>query len=302
MKNISSLILGALFLFSGVSFAQDDEQTIETYDLKGPVESIKTDYYTKGKKKEPASLLMSLEYEFDKAGRLSEWTFELSFFYLEFTSKITRNENGQIIKEEQESGDETYVTATYTYDEAGKLIEKIKYYGDGEIESTSTYSYDESGNLVLIDLDSEESGSSMKYIYDYDSENRLIKYKEDRKYWEETTTYKYDDDDNIIEESFKTSYVEKGYDGNYFTYRTFDGDGNILTVVTKDSEGKVTGAERIEYDGSGNKTYHYYLNHKDKVTSYTVYSEYDDHGNWTESASYSGKKLTSMDSREIDYY
>ena len=151
----------------------------------------------------------------------------------------------------------------YEYYESGKLhFRKWFYTGYGkEYYLNNLYEYDESGYLVKED----------QYTYNYEKLSRQY-------------TYYYDDAGNKIQETFKSYWLEEGFEGRVSvndTYYTYDENG-ILTEKADYYNNELSSREvyiSIFYDNGQLKEYTQYGYNKYNQLSSTHITTYDEYGN-----------------------
>ena len=110
-------------------------------------------------------------FEYDSEGRLIVQNYEDDDFQYEY--RITYDENGIIIKEDQSYGGETYTCNTeYELDENGRVSKKTSTYPNNAQEHVE-YTYDEKGNEIQI-VYTDYNGSKTTYDYTYDNYGNVI--------------------------------------------------------------------------------------------------------------------------------
>lgn len=293
----SAALFGSLSLY-----AQPEQETTKDYELMGPVESCKTTFASIGKKPQDR-FEMGYGNDFDKEGRVSGWSFDLGFLGLMSNGTYIRDEQGKIIEERQASDEGSTLKASYTYDDNNLLVEYISFYSDSTIDSKNTMTYNDQNQLIKKETYYGESEEiSVTYKYEYDSRGFLKEAVEDWGYTIETYRYAYDNEGNETEVHYTTTNPEDEGKSNYSSFTEYDADGRWVKSVNKNYKGQITSYSTREFDKEGRQTFQYNYSPKGKVTSYTVFIEYDRAGNWIESVTYSGKKITSAESRRISYY
>lgn len=195
----------------------------------------------------------------------------------ENSCEIDFDENGRPITISVYDLGDLYEKISVTYDEKGYASKIESKDADGNAQYSIERKYDANGNLTEDTLTSSE-GSTESKLYEYDSENRMIKmidvYNENM---ESATIYEwfYDEDGLLTKESFEYAsggvrtkeYNEYEYDNegklisktimdgglSYVTYY-YDENGNLARSVREPEEG-YDGLYIIEtyfYDGNGN--------------------------------------------------
>jgi len=143
----------------------------------------------------------------------------------------------------QENGNRTY--ATFSYDSAGRLVQiEYRRQSDNSLLSRFVYSYDNAGNRVQVQEEVLQPDGSWSVA---------------------TVSYGYDNIDRLVSEK------REGSNAYWYEY-SYDGSGNRLGMVQRDSVGNIVGQKSYSYD-LGNKLLQEVAN---GVT--TVY-QYDPNGN-----------------------
>lgn len=216
-------------------------------------------------------------YEYDNRGNVSKRTRYLkddSFYdVFEYTSDSFGNntlilhysKEGELIKREENvyddhgnhvSGTEISNTMHYEYDEWERKIKVTSYNKDGSLRYYTDYYYDDAGNVAGYDSYDADDNRQSYAVYQYDSENRLIRSTED--YRRDTTVVEY----------------------------TYDSKGNMIKDVTY-HDGVRNTTFTYEYDDAGNKVGMFIYSMRDELLYWHEY-EYDSFGNLSSHREYSG--------------
>ncbi len=181
------------------------------------------------------------------------------------------------------------VVTNYTYDAAGRLVQvsngiigTVKFFYDGEGKLIrqengngvyATFTYDGAGRVTQIEYRRMSDNSLLsRFVYTYDAAGNRAQVQEqvlqpDGSWASGAVTYGYDAIDRLTMEKRDGSY------GYWYEY-TYDGSGNRLTMVQKDSIGNVIGQKSYTYDG-GNKLL------QEVANGVTISYAYDVNGNLT---------------------
>lgn len=299
---------------------------IFTYDLaERLVKSINTNGFTKEygydinnnintKKYTLNSIVNSLQYNYDKANRLTNLKLNNNILWTNTMDRLSRLSANKIT-----SGSNTYTT-NYTYTDVSDvtnktttLLKTIKNGNNDEI----TYTYDALGNIETI-----KKGTTLTNKYYYDELSQLI--REDSVVQNKTITYEYDTGGNLLNKkeyscttlfSLPTtpnktiSYAYENtnwkdqltsYDGKQITYDnignalTYDGNtyswqnGRQLAGISNSSKNQTI---TYKYNNSGIRTQktvngtitNYYLDGSkviyEKTGDNVIYYTYDENGN-----------------------
>ena len=225
--------------------------------------------------------------------------------------------NGQLIKKE-----------LYTYDKKGNLLEKVKYNGEGEIDSKNTYtynnvgneteaytyissfgellleqkqtsSYDDKGNMTKIDYAGPEGNSYGSAIMLYDEKGNMI---EDQNLAEDGSVqvkqrYVYNDDNVLIERH------TIGANDNIERQAILNKRGQLLKLEYYDGEGNVTRKSGSLYDDYGNPTAELRYDQEGTETKDVEFTyDYDDQHNWTEQIVTQRGQVAYIMAREFAYF
>lgn len=176
-----------------------------------------------------------------------------------------------------------------TYNANGDELSYAYYYGD-ELGEAYHYTYDEHGKLLT------ETYSDTEIRYAYDAEGNILSvetYRDGQRLDSRTYTYR---DGKLVEES----YVSNGY----WSVRTYDAHGNVVTVIAGDEEtlpgeetvtnyhntyadGKLVEAKAYQddvlvshrrFDSAGNETLYVSYMDEDGAESYREEADYDENG------------------------
>jgi hypothetical protein len=185
-----------------------------------------------------------LTYEYDESGNLVRVSAFNGDEALTAYDEYSYDLQGQLIKRSHfesdppgtvESAVQIYCI-TYTYDDAGRILEESKYTGEGEtgeLEYKLVYHYDETGDGY--------------YTYRYDASQQLVRrsrYEEGDLLWEYRYTY---ESGNLTVKS-AWFYGILLYTNTY----TYDDEGLMTDVTTTGSEGTVKYSYSLLYDEEGN--------------------------------------------------
>jgi hypothetical protein len=225
--------------------------------------------------------------------------------------------NGQLIKKE-----------LYTYDKKGNLLEKVKYNGEGEIDSKNTYSYNKAGKQIEAYTYISSFGELLleqKQTSSYDDKGNMIKIDyagpEGNSYG--STEMKYDDKGNMIEDQnlgedgsvrVKQRYIYNadnvlierntiGANDNIERQAILNKRGQLLKLEHYDEEGNVTRKSGSLYDDYGNPTAELRYDQEGTESKDVEYTYlYDNQHNWTEQIATQRGQVAYIMAREIDYY
>ena len=183
-------------------------------------------------------------------------------------------------------------TATYTYDEAGRIVGLS--YTDGEHVSSVAITYDANGNETLRTY-YEDGVVSYADGQAYNDAGLLVEvyYIDEEGTHHTEYTYAYDAAGNLVSE------VEHMDEEEYETVYTYDAAGKLIKKEYTEYGGYV-GREEYTYNDKGllAKATHYYGDVKDEEIVYT----YDENGNEIESVqTYFGEDDTAVMRRVYTY-
>ncbi|MEO1051049.1 MAG: hypothetical protein AAFX87_10495 [Bacteroidota bacterium] len=291
-----------------VSCSESNQETDSPENnLNGKVKSITKMQYTAeesfgkvdGKRLQQGSKLV-----FNKYGKLiKKFSTDLKGkLYLEASYKYDRNRNlvartdydsdgtsggkytytydseGQMTTEKYENPliDDVIDKATFSYDQAGSLIQKDNHVGD-DLSSRIMYKYDDQGNLV------EES--------DYDADGSLSL----RNY------YKYDKDGNQTE---NTLYSDNGKALQKYT-RSYNNNGQILREVRHVYHNNIRLETSFKYDQIGNvieedETKTTGSKERNRKKSYEY--NYDEKNNATKVVEFVNGKASTLTEIKLEYF
>lgn len=177
----------------------------------------------------------------------------------------------------------------YVYDKDGNLLKETKYSSSSTNEPLSnTYRYDGNGNLT--EKIEEKYGyhgiDETSYVYDYDSDGRLLNVYVNGKLQEEYTYF--NDGTYKVYEPNVSGYAEM-----YFQVSLYNSKGNIIRKTIYDTDyDKVDSEDRYEYtynpDGTLQKGIVYWSSGNRDEQLY----EYDQHGNLIKVEKYHYTQLT----------
>jgi len=145
-----------------------------------------------------------------------------------------------------EAPEEGYVA---TYSTEGHLIREEHLEGGGLGASVATYEYSETG-LLLVETSTRAGGSTTTSTFEYDDEDRVVRKVEVVATQEEGTyateeTYEYDGDLLLT----TTKDVSQDGDVDSVEQRTYDSEGRLVRVETRDASGTLTFVREQEYEG-----------------------------------------------------
>ena len=110
----------------------------------------------------------------------------------------------------------------FTYDDMGRMQKAYNYFSNGELYMGKTFSYNIYGKISEIFVEENWwSYWTALHQYSYDSEGKLLQYKEEKMY-SILATYEWNSDGNLIQEDFKDWYEIRK---NIYEY---NGDGNRI--------------------------------------------------------------------------
>lgn len=179
---------------------------------------------------------------------------------LQFWKEYTYDEHDNIIKITTYNPDNTIRDySEYIYDESYNLFQYIEYYSNGIVRAY--HNFDDSENEISSTYYNQDGTiSGINYIFEYNSNNQLIK---------------------------KTGYYADGsiYDWTEYAY---DSTGNQLSVITYNSDNLITSYYRYEYDVNGNCTIEeHYTNYNSEYDNYYIIKNiYDEQNNLLKSESF----------------
>ncbi|MBN2174304.1 MAG: hypothetical protein JW731_09240 [Bacteroidales bacterium] len=159
-------------------------------------------------------------YKYDDQGKLIEELTYLTEDEIVGHKTFDRDENGEITKAYVHYHDGSYDTEKYTYNAAGKLLEKITIDTDGEYESKETSIYE---NDRIIKRE------------EYDGDELILE-----------ETFEYDDDGNLAGHT-KWSVQEDQI--NYVN--SFDGKGNVIKSLKYNNLDQLIGKTTYTYNDQG---------------------------------------------------
>ena len=172
---------------------------------------------------------------------------------LQFWKEYIYDEHDNIIKITTYNSDNTIRNySEYIYDESYNLFQYIEYYSNGIVRAY--HNFDDSGNEISSTYYNQDGTiSGINYIFEYNSNNQLIK---------------------------KTGYYADGslYDWTDYTY---DSLGNTLSIITYNGENSMASYYGYEYDSNGNRTIEeHYTNYNPEYDDYYIRkSIYDEKNN-----------------------
>jgi hypothetical protein len=203
------------------------------------------------------------------------------------------------------------------YDTNGKITEEIHFDKGDKLISREKYIYNEYGDKVEWKIIHNDSKSSQKTVYIYDSSRKLIKeisnITTDISSDVSNTYYTYDSKGRLTRADFENSFTTRHefvYDKNdklkSKIYYNKDGSKDIENF---DENGNQTGDESssFKYDEKNNiiEEIHYYPY---GISKFTFEYKYNEQGNWIERKSYFSEsrtksgKLRSIETKVITYY
>lgn len=183
-------------------------------------------------------------YTYDEYGRVTEYFQIKDDGSRGWVNTYSYDENGNNTQIRTDRG-----RYEMTYDEAGRLLSEVYYYGE-ECNSEKYYEYDAEGYVIL--------------------ETRIERYSEEVTYTYELT-YNEDHTEATVQQ-FKNG------EPNGTTYETYNAAGQVLTSDVYDPEGNWKSGQTYSYDADGNLlqqgTYSSSETQADYMTIYT----YDENG------------------------
>lgn len=189
----------------------------------------------------------------------------------------------------------------YTYNSNGTIRIKKEYLdgGDEPYEITQ-YTYDDNSNLVEKLINSCTSNDTKKYLYEYNSNNDIV--KETYTFVSNAEvisryvyTYSYNDN-NVLAKKVTEDYVREETKEEFYNE-----DGNVIKAVETDSQDNVDTYE-YTYNENGDiikEIYTYLPFNEEPIESVTEYDyKYDEKGNITE---YTENKKSGIDTYKYEY-
>jgi hypothetical protein len=227
-----------------------------------------------------------------------------------------------------------YMVKNFIYEEDGDLYVAYTYEYDARGNQTKFTSYDEDGDL-LWSSESKYEGDEKVADYSYNAEGELsiswelvmengtpVDIKSYNEYWEDDCNHVYEFDGYKVAKIWsycdgETIYTENTYKGKY-----------LYLSVTRNANGEIQSSEQSDYDkqgrlvysnsvdSDGDETYQesqyndqgLLVSHKqsnwwsDGIDCTIQYTQFDNHGNWTERVIYEGVKPMVIQTRNIEYY
>lgn len=249
MKQVSSFILLAFFLFTVSAFGQILEMTpdqISQARIKSAIISSSQPGAARKADEQPKREA----YTFDRTGYL--------------VGRITYNED-----------DTPGTSAIFRYDEHGnRIFHEITIYADritpnvayqyqyenGRIKTeannntalTRHYFYDDYGQLIREELRDGKAYTVETIRYAYDDAGSLITEISDQEFISRKTSWEYDVEGNMIERTKISSYTFENARSSYSCEKfTYDGEGRIMHSMRVDASGKILTYLNYAYDAAG---------------------------------------------------
>lgn len=156
---------------------------------------------------------------------------------------------------------------TYIHDSTGRVIEEIRYHQNVE-QFRDTYVYDSKGNLTAIILyDGDVGPHCTAYTYN-ESGNKTHEFYFENWFAKKSLTYIYDEDGHVVQTN---SWYSSVYDSRRYHTFTYDACGNVIEMISFDSDNNITGRQHYSYDDHGNLTDIVYYDHKGDVSHHYTY-------------------------------
>jgi len=306
MSKLSLFTLSSTFLLNSISFSQDVPITLKDYNLFGSVKSHITTTTVYGDKPEDNFTKKSSQ-SFNEPGFLIESTYEMGHGVKGASFKFVYNEKNQIIEITDITYDKPFVSLTNLYDASGYITEQTKYNSDGKLDKHFTFIYNDKMEVVLKELRTDPVKNpekiTAKYSYRYNAQSKVFEIVEDWINYKNTSKFSYNAKGKVSEEYYSTTKADADDSETYSQSKTYNEEGWLIGIIYKDKVGKILKQESFVYDHLERLTHHNQLNASGKVVGYTHYSEFDEIAdNWTKSATYDSKKMTSSEVRELTYY
>lgn len=217
------------------------------------------------------------------------------------TTKYVLNDHGDIIKNTrttETANGKTEVEQTYefTYDDAGRVIEKVSHGLEGDV-TTENFEYNEQGDIVKAESHSSDNHTEIRETeYVYDENGKITKETSTRTAYSQSEMHtEYDDHGNKIRETvgdrsnnYEYTYDESGRIATMLrhalglkdqkTEYTYDENGNtVKTVKYNPDSPDIKDVTEHVYDENGNNTK--IIESKDNGRYiYTTLLTYDEHG------------------------
>ena len=278
-RNMLGLTLFVFAIFNYSSLLAQSANSLEMDELTGPVKSIKKTVYPPVKEGSTFIRGESDQYVIITYNSSGFKTGESAYSkegILGVQMKAKYDDNGNLIEQVDQTGDEIWRIEKRSYDKSGSLLIKSVYQGDGSLDSEEVYTYDKKGNLTQTTINKakafgeegeKELVSTEKNTYDknghvlvnamYFGDGSLgyeVVHTYDKKgYLLQTTEYtgKLPGEEGEKELSRKTDfkYDEKG---NVIREEKFDinGRGSGITEYTYDDKGRKVETRVLSTEGS----------------------------------------------------
>lgn len=245
-------------------FNHDGNITEERYRKRKHINRITYLYNKKGKCVEMNEydcdhvLFFRYRFKYDRWGHQIEEQRYTPKGGVDQTQSRRYDEKGQEVEHRMRKG-ERAEGIEYQYDEAGHIIEE-KHLRNGEVTSCYTYQYDDKENLIL-DQQQHKDGTLLvsRYQYRYDSQDRII-------------------DELVMNADNKVE--------NHYTF-AYDDFGNRTQNCQYLPDGTFLG-RHITFDNNNHKLQERWFNSDEGTCGYNTFT-YNDHGQLSEEASYSGR-------------
>jgi hypothetical protein len=322
---MKTIFLTYFFLQSFFTFSQ--EWRTEKEDLIDNVKSInhKKTYFLSEDKED--WMYEDNNYEYDKNGYLTRWDLTgtmngnehyVRFRLFDLTTNLCKNE--YVI-----SKGDTISKYTFFYDDFGKTSSSILY-NDGEHWSTFNYLYNEKGFLKECFVVIQRDNDTIRNLFEYDNEGRLIKDSHISSSSVIIKTWKYNQLGNLIEEksellkappsiiittdvvgttSKKILDLNPDDHRNYVINYSYNKLNQKVQEVRKFLDGRIQQDVIYEYDKKGYVIREYFLDinlkTKKRIKTSIIYA-FDSHGNWTSKVTLSDKNKDEEETRIIEYY
>ena len=175
------------------------------------------------------------------------------------------------------------ITFINEYDENGNLVSNVSYY-DGEVRRVELYEHDDGGNLTKVTAYDQNIDKMYELAYEYDENGNLTAECEVREDWELKVNVRYEYDEN----GNKTKTEEYNIDDDSVRWQTvyeYDGEGNMISMVSHNSDESVSESYSYEYDTNGNLTKYTAYGSGGSIWKQTIF-EYSENKKYTKNAWY----------------
>lgn len=189
----------------------------------------------------------------------------------EESTNYTYNEKGLLVKEILNESIGGKTTKTYTYDKNGYLVKTVQKNSDETIVTTNSYKFNSKGYVIEENVnesttrDNEVEKIKNKYIYSYNSNNKLVKISfSSNEYSDYTFTYSYNSKGQLTKEVYK---IQSDTESTNYSYNS---ENNIVKTSKTGVFKGVTETINYKYDSNGNlikKEEPYYGSYPEDISS-----------------------------------